>query len=99
MNQYKKCTARPYSLLGVDSTFASDDPLRYKNNLLEKLQKLIITIDDKIRDGKLQNDINRKTTKIKVDKYEYLTVEKILPSDQRRVPEQAKFSFSSLGKL
>ena len=99
MNQYKKCTARPYSFLGVDSTFASDDPLRYKNNLLEKLQKLIITIDDKIRDGKLQNDINRKTTKIKVDKYEYLTVEKILPSDQRRVPEQAKFSFSSLGKL
>ena len=63
MNQYKKCTARPYSLLGIDSTFASDDPLRYKNNLLEKLQKRIITIDDKIRDGNYKMILTEKQQK------------------------------------
>ena len=34
----------------------------------------------------------------KIDKYEYLTGEEILPSDQRRVIEQAKFTYSPLGK-
>ena len=34
----------------------------------------------------------------KIDKYEYLTDEEILPSDQRRVIEQTKFTYSSLGK-
>ena len=35
----------------------------------------------------------------KFDKYEYLTGEEILPSDQRRVIEQAKFTYSSIGKV
>ena len=62
------------------------------------------TIDDKIIDEKLQYDINREAAKIsalssgKIDKYEYLTGEEILPSDQRRVIEQAKFTYSLLGK-
>ena len=34
----------------------------------------------------------------KIDKYEYLTGEEILPSDQRRVIEQAKFTYSPSGK-
>ena len=61
-------------------------------------------IDDKIRDEKLQYDINREAAKIlalssgKIDKYEYLTGETILISDQRRVIEQAKFTYSHLGK-
>ena len=55
-------------------------------------------------DEKLQYDINRKAAKIsvltreKVDKYEYLTSEEILPQDQRRVIEQAKFTYFPLGK-
>ena len=63
-----------------------------------------MTIDHKIRDEKLQYDINREAAKIsalssgKIDKYEYLTGEEILPSDQRRVIEQAKFTYSPLGK-
>ena len=63
-----------------------------------------MTIDDKIRDEKLQYDMNREAAKIlalssrKIDKYEYLTGEEILPPDQRRVIEQAKFTYSSLGK-
>ena len=47
-----------------------------------------MTIDHQIRDGKLQYDINREATKIsalssgKIDKYEYLAGEEILPSIQ-----------------
>ena len=58
-----------------------------------------MTIDDKIRDEKLQYDINRETAKIsalssgKIDKYEFLTVEEILPPDQRRMIEVYIFSF------
>ena len=63
-----------------------------------------MTIDDKIRDEKLQYDINREAAKIsalssgKIDKYEYLTGEEILPSNQRQIIEQVKFTYSSLGK-
>ena len=63
-----------------------------------------MTIDDKIRDEKLQYDINREAAKIsalssgKIDKYEYLTGEEILPSNQRQIIEQAKFTSSPLGK-
>ena len=45
-------------------------------------------MNDKINDEKLQYDINREATKIsalssgKIDRYEYLTGEKILPSNQ-----------------
>ena len=62
------------------------------------------TIDDKIRDEKLQYDINWEAAKIsalssgKINKYKHLTGEEILPSDQRRVIEQAKFAYSPLGK-
>ena len=63
-----------------------------------------MTIDDKIRDEKLQYDINRIAAKIstfssgRIDKYEYLTGEEILPSDQSRTIEQAKFTYSPLEK-
>ena len=63
-----------------------------------------MTTDDKIRDEKLKHDINREAAKIsalssgKIDKYEFLTGEEILPPDQRRVIEQAKFTYSPLGK-
>ena len=52
-------------------------------------------IDCKTREEKLQHDINREAAKIsvflsgKTDKYQSLTGEQILPSDQGRVIEQA----------
>ena len=61
-------------------------------------------IDNKIKDEKLQQDINREAAKIsvlslcKIDKYEYLTGQKILPSEQSRKIEQAKFSYSPRSK-
>ena len=63
-----------------------------------------MTIDDKMRDEKLQYDINREAANIsalssgKIDKYEYLTGQEILPSDQSRIIEQAKFTYFPLGK-
>ena len=104
MNLYKKCTTKPYSFLMIDTTLASDNSLRFRKNLLEIMQKLIMTINDKIRDEKLQYDINKKAAKVsalfsgKIDKYEYLTGEEILPSDQSRMMQQAKFTYSPLGK-
>ena len=35
MNLYKKFTAKPYSFLVIDATLASDNPSRYRQNLLE----------------------------------------------------------------
>ena len=63
-----------------------------------------MTMDNKIKDEKIQFDINREAAKIsalssgKIDKYEYLTGKEILPSDQSRIIEQAKFTYSPLGK-
>ena len=34
MKIYKKCRAKPYSFLVNDKTFPSDDPLRFRKNLL-----------------------------------------------------------------
>ena len=104
MNLCKKCTAKPYSFLVIDVTVASGNPSRFRKNLLKRILKLIMTMDDEIRDEKLQYDINRETAKMsalssgEIDKYEYLTIEEILPSYQRRVIEQAKFTYSPLGK-
>ena len=64
MNLYKKCTANPYSFLVIDATLASDNPLRFRKNFLERIEKLIITTDDKIGDEKLKYDINRKAASI-----------------------------------
>ena len=63
-----------------------------------------MTIDDQIRDEKLQYDINRKAAEVsalssgKINKYEYLTGNEILPSNQQQIIEQAKFTYSPLGK-
>ena len=63
-----------------------------------------MTIDDQIRDEKLQYDINREAAEIsvlssgKIDKYEYLTGKEILPSNQQQIVEQAKFTYSPFGK-
>ena len=63
-----------------------------------------MTINDQIRDEKLQYDINREAAKIsalssgKIHKYEYLTGEDILPSNQQQIIEQARFAYSPLGK-
>ena len=76
----------------TEATLASGNPLdleSIRKNIKVNRQK----INGKIVDEKLQYDINREAVKIsalslgKIDKYEYLTGEEILPSDLRRVIE------------
>ena len=63
-----------------------------------------MTTDDQIRDEKLKYNINRDVAAIlalssgKIIKYGYLTGEEILPSNQRKIIEQAKSIYSLLGK-
>ena len=63
-----------------------------------------MTINDQVRDEKLQYDIDRKAAEIsakssgKLHKYEYLTGEDILPSNQQQIIDLAKFTYSPLGK-
>ena len=63
-----------------------------------------MTIDNQIKDEKLQYDINREAAKIsalsssKIHKYEYLTGKDILPSNRQQIIEQAKFPYFPFGK-
>ena len=63
-----------------------------------------MTIDEKIRDKKLQYEINREAAKIlalssgKIDKYEYLTGEQILPPGPSQMKKQAKLAYFPLPK-
>ena len=63
-----------------------------------------MTIGDKIRNKKIQYDINREAANIsalssgKIDKYEYITEIGILHSNQRQIIEQVQFAYSLLGK-
>ena len=90
MNLFKRCPAKLYSFLVVDAILALDNPSRFRKNRLEIIQKLIMIIDDMIRDEKLHYKINKEAAKIsalssgEIDKYEYLTGEEILPSNQRQ---------------
>ena len=65
----------------------------------------MMTINDQIKDEKLQYIINREAPKIsalssgKLRKYEYLTGEDILPPNEQQIIEQIKFTYSPLGKI
>ena len=65
----------------------------------------IMTIDDKIRDQKLQYNIKKEAagksalSSGKIDKYEFFTFEEILPSYQSKIIEQEKFTYSPLGNF
>ena len=63
-----------------------------------------MTIINQIRGEKLQHDVNKEVAKIsalssgKIYKYENLTAEDILPSNQQQIIEQIKIDHSPLGK-
>ena len=64
----------------------------------------MMTINDQIKDEKLQYEINTEAAKIsalssgKLNRYEYLTGEDILPSNQQQIIKQTKFTYSPLGR-
>ena len=77
---------------------------RRKKESFKIIYNKIMTIEDQIKEEKLQYDINREAAKMsalssgKTGKYEYLTGEEILPSNQQQIIEQAKFTYSPLGQ-
>ena len=48
----------------INASLASGNPSDFIKNHLEKIKKLIMPIDDKVSDAKLQYDINREAAKI-----------------------------------
>ena len=64
MKLHKKCTAKPYSFLGNDTTLRSDNQLHFRYNLLERTWKSDHKADDKIRDEKLRYNINREAARL-----------------------------------
>ena len=63
-----------------------------------------MTVNDQTRDAKIQCRINTEAAKIpalssgEIHKQEYLTGQDILPCNQQQIIEQAKFTYSPLGK-
>ena len=104
MNLSKICIGKPYSFLVNDTTLTSNNPFCFRRDLIERIWKLSMTIDDKIGDEKRQYNLNREAAKIsasssgKIDKYEYLTGGEILFCDQCWMIDQGKFVYSTLGK-
>ena len=63
MNLYKQFTVKPYFFLVINTTLASNNPFHFKKNLLERIQKLNITIDDIIRDKNCNMKLREKQQK------------------------------------
>ena len=86
MISIKNVLSKPCSFLAACARPVSGNRVHFKKDLLERIEKLIMINDDKIRDEKLHYYINREAAKTsallsgKIDKYEYLTGEEILPS-------------------
>ena len=100
MNLFEKGTAKSYSLLVIDATLASEYPSRFRNNLLETTQKIIVTIDNKIRMENYHMILTEKQ-----QKHQYYQLEKLISMNIlqtkvyfRLIKEQAKFIYSPLSK-
>ena len=67
----------------TNATLASDNVLRFSKKLLEKIQKLIMKIDDKIRDEKLQYETEKKQKYHNYHQAKLIIGEEILPPGQK----------------
>ena len=93
--------------MAIDTTLPASDPLRFRINLFDSYKndntEHIKILDGNIMQNEAQYDLDRKAAKISalssnnLDKYEYLTGEKLglKPS----TIEQAKLEYSPLGKI
>ena len=88
----------------------SDNPLRFRKNsfgknVLEWIYNKTMMINDQIKEEKPKYGISREAEKIlalssgKIDKYKYLTGEKISYFNQKQITEQAKSTYLPLGKF
>ena len=113
MELYRKCNSKIYLFLVIDTTRPLDNLLRFWKNLSEEALGVFMTINDKIKDEKLQYDIKMaaallgnyleydKYEQIKIlnkDEYDYQTGEEILPLQQHKIMQEAKFFYLPHGK-
>ena len=98
MNLYKKCNSKPYSFLIIDTTIVSDNSSRFNKNLSERIEKLIMTIDDercKLKLKKYNTILIEKQQKyqhyhhVKLINMNIFQAKKKLPSYESRMIEQA----------
>lgn len=79
-----------------------DNRLCFQKSLLEEVKITVMAIGKKIKNRKLQCDINRAAVKIsalcsgKIDKYKSMKSDEILPSQQHAILTEAKFTYSPL---
>ena len=57
MTLYKKCAAKPYSFLVIDSTLSDVNLLPFRKKSFKNNINIIVRIDKKIRQDKLEYDI------------------------------------------
>ena len=72
MDLHKKCTTKPFFFLVIDPTIVSDNPSRFGKDFLERIQKLTMKIDDKIKNEKLKYLIENQ------EKYRHYHLEKLI---------------------
>ena len=107
MKIYSEFTIEPYSFLTIDAKIPASDLLRFRKNC-STLTKMTIpdqitTLDRKIKQNKLQYDLERKAAKISalfwenLGNYEYLTGENL--DYKARAVEKAKFEYYPLGRV
>ena len=98
MNLYKKCNSKPYSFLIIDTAIVSDNSSRFNKNLSERIEKLIMTIDDercKLKLKKYNTILIEKQQKyqhyhhVKLINMNIFQAKKKLPSYESRMIEQA----------
>ena len=53
INLHKKFSEKPFSFLVIDTTLGWDHSSGFRNNLLQTMEKLIMTFDDKFKYEKL----------------------------------------------
>ena len=61
---FTKNVLQNHIFLAINATLPSDSPSHFRKNLLERIWKLFMTINDKIRNEKLQYKFNREAGKI-----------------------------------
>ena len=100
INIHKKYTTEPHYFLGNDTTLASYNSLKTLVKHIIKSCQLMIRLEMKNYNTILIEKQPKKSalSSGKIHKYEYLTGEDILPSNQPQIIEQAKFTYSTLGK-
>ena len=96
--------AKRYSVIANVAILESDNALCIGQNIFKRIWKRVMTNDDKIRDEKLQYNINRETASIsplstgKIDKLNTLQLKKILPTGQSGMIKHAKLTYYPLRK-